>query len=475
MDSDHTSDNASAPTATPSIMLRQPRKGKNQTFGNAALKTVDEPAPSPKKARHAVADVVPLMAARVHAAPEGDVFPAPFPVTFRCIDGDKFEIVRLGPNNTCSVSCIEDVETTVALYVREHGDRFEALKVLRTSDVLYKVAKTWHKTFRTLAGIPLPAPVAFLSDPHLAFVRLPWDPVTGATLEDCPHFAAFLERTHNADSLCAWVGALFHPRADRSQAVWLWGGGDTGKSCFVDVLSELFGTACGSLKGHVFTSPHGTAELLNLRLGVLAEISPAIVQSDSFKSLTGDNKMNVNQKYEKAYTATVSVMFAAISNDPPQVGSDIASQRRIIDCKVTPFEGERIERDEHIARLRAELPQFVGYCMAVYAPMAGKRIPTNKEQLLEIAADTDADLYTFVDTYLLIGPQNRCKPQDILAITANRREFNSPKQRNRLMAFLRVRMGVKDFRPWDKEAGAAGPRMLMGVSLRAAGKGTLPD
>ncbi len=182
-------------------------------------------------------------------------------------------------------------------------------------------------------------PVLFKSQPGLTWKRLDFDPdirCHPGLWEDFLERFENLEGVSNAEAFLAWIGSVLDPDSNREQYIWLQGEGSTGKSRIVHALMQCFGDAATSER---CPNKHSDNKFLlsgleNKRFVNISEADSDFVQSNLFKSLTGDDFHKIENKWEKPYTKKIFCKFFITSNDVPVVPPKIEHIRRIILCEL---------------------------------------------------------------------------------------------------------------------------------------------
>jgi len=212
-------------------------------------------------------------------------------------------------------------------------------------EITHKLAKEAMKYWRS-ATTPLKEPIksiAFESDDCFTYHRLDFDPIEDASLDDCPTWKEALLRMSNREAFCKRIGSFFDDKANRKQAIYLSGEKDSGKSQLIAVTASFCGSGNGNGEGIYTTlsnedlkSAHYKASLVGKRVVVVNEANSRFINSEAFKSLTGDNLHNINPKGSKMFEARLLLLIIFVSNSPPQVSSDPAIKVRLIDCRIEP-------------------------------------------------------------------------------------------------------------------------------------------
>lgn len=254
----------------------------------------------------------------------------------------------------------------------------------------------------------LPKTVGFKSDPELCMKRLDFDPIPLASKDElatvAPIFAGMLTRIKNEDALCMRIGSLYDPSADRKQAVWIYGPGDSGKSDVAWLVQEMSGNATQISNADLKTN-FWKAALVGKRVGMVGEAGVDFIASDEFKAITGDDDHSINPKGAPIFHARIAIMLFFVSNVAPEIPYDPALMLRIIACKVDAIPADdRLPRKYVRERLRAEMPYIAGYCIARYASVgAGARLPTKEEDLKAIVDSYESRFLDFLEHSFIEG------------------------------------------------------------------------
>ena len=162
---------------------------------------------------------------------------------------------------------------------------------------------------------------------------------------------------------------------NQSEAVFpvLYGKGANGKSTFVDVLSELFGTYGCVAEKSLFKAvrndghPADRAVLINKRLARSEELPDVELDEPKIKGLTGGDKISGRGMRENFREWEPTHTFLVHSNTKPRLsGTDDGIWRRVV---LVPF-AVRIpveKADPYLRqRLRQELPGILNWALAGY-------------------------------------------------------------------------------------------------------------
>lgn len=279
-------------------------------------------------------------------------------------------------------------------------------------DQCKKVAKRWVSTRKK--SLPEPKSIVFLSDPELAFGRLPFDPLSNTSTiwpaTDFPILNASLGRMTNADAFCAWVGSLFFPDSNRKQAIWLWGQGDGGKSFWQDVLSFLVGGshAVADLSASILKSDFWKTAVVGKNLVLIREAEAKFLKNGEFKGLLGDSSHQINPKGKDFFTVNLRCFALFASNERPSFPNDSGIKNRIISCKVEPIpEAEQLGRQILLEKIQPELQSFVSYCMSMYVANGPGKIKVQDHSDLQEAIEMyDSGYHSLFDKLFLLDPQS---------------------------------------------------------------------
>jgi hypothetical protein len=225
----------------------------------------------------------------------------------------------------------------------------------------------------------------------LTFKRLPFDAPAVPPSIPPPHFEALLARFSKPMAVCAYIGSLFYPDADRQQYLYLYGDGGDSKGTLMRFLHNIFGDAAQALSipgqnGDKFWN----FALYGRRLGLFYDTDASDwFRKAHFKSLTGGDPQWFEEKGRMGFTATPTVKFIVSSNFKPRVSGSAADMRRLIyvECQQVP-EDQRQTNFENT--LLEEAPAIISTCKAVYLEMCPKGAAIPCEGDTEIAREAEA-------------------------------------------------------------------------------------
>lgn len=244
--------------------------------------------------------------------------------------------------------------------------------------------------------------ICFLSDECDTFYRIPFDPVELDDYSKLPYFSDIKKRLSNFQAFCAWVWSLFENNKDRRQYIWLCGEGHSGKSQITETIAKLMGGSVTTSNPKVCKRDNWTHSLVDKRLCILTEAHPEFPASEMFKSITGDDRHRVNEKYMVPYDATINTKFIFVSNDDLQIGSDRAAMSRAIFCRLQPYDRDPVPPEEYQAQLLAEMPGFLGYCRYIYRSIAKHgNIKADMSEVMDLAEEREIKFELAFDQHFI--------------------------------------------------------------------------
>jgi len=305
-------------------------------------------------------------------------------------DGDTTQNMIIGidqKNNTAQLMSIDGAAFVLRDFLLRLDERkFSDFYVTHKRAV--QIIEAWRSSGTT--DLPrMPKLLGFKSDPELVMNRLEFDPVecTAWDLDKlAPTFSSMMDRMKsNAHAFMARVGSIFDAKADRKQAVWVYGPRDSGKSQISWILEQLCRRSFAVVGAQDYRDKNFKAQFLGKRIAIVHEASAGFIRNDVFKSLTGDGVHSINQKYMPTFNAELPILIFCFSNDPPEIPLDDSLTERVIACKIASIPRECLINEHEIqGRLKAELPVIIGACLSEYRLLNGpNRILCNDEDLRE--------------------------------------------------------------------------------------------
>jgi len=258
--------------------------------------------------------------------------------------------------------------------------------------------------------ISWPIPVAWHSQKGIAFQRLNFDnnPKINidALAKKAPFFYKTLRRIENGLALCQRIGSMLDPNASRKQVIWLFGAHDVGKSAIQAMIQNLFGY------GHyVVMSATGRksvfwmSSLAGKRLVTESEADPAYLRTEEFRAVTGDDVVQVEQKYQMPRTITLDAIFFFFSNHAPEVANLGEIRNRVIPCWIAPLDPKDvIDAAEVQKMLLAERETVLSYCWNVYSQMRTKTIEFDASRMDSAIEAYEQDMVDIFERFFVQDP-----------------------------------------------------------------------
>jgi putative DNA primase/helicase len=154
--------------------------------------------------------------------------------------------------------------------------------------------------------------------------------------------------------LCQYMGYIFLPKMNLEKVLFLQGGGDNGKSVFLNVIEALIGKeqCCEySLEG-LAKNEYQRAELGNYLFNKCTELSTRIGSSDTFKKIASREPLQARHPYGRPFNVrSYATSIFSMNNLPADVEQTRAFFRRFI---IVPFE-VTIPDDEKDIELAAKI------------------------------------------------------------------------------------------------------------------------
>jgi hypothetical protein len=250
--------------------------------------------------------------------------------------------------------------------------------------------------------------VGFLSDEETVVHRLWFDPIEGVDNLDvaAPTWAEIIGRIQNSPGFCARIGSIFDPDCDRKQALWISGPGDSGKSQIAMQLKILAGGSYVTMSEGDLSDKFFKAELVGKRVCIMNEVSPRFINSEEFKSITGDEMHRIRPCGQQGYSAKLTPLLFFVSNNPPETQSKSELTKRIIYCRIgaLPSDTEKIGQTEYQKMLTAELPSFVGWCVDSYNRCSGSSLPNEEDEMEDCVMEKEAEQDSFFHVHFVCEP-----------------------------------------------------------------------
>lgn len=237
-----------------------------------------------------------------------------------------------------------------------------------------KCVETWKLT----NPMEMPEAFAFKNENKPCFVKLDFE-LHGkkVDIDECPHFKDFYDRLKNKTAFVRFVGSIFDPESDRSQCLWLYGDGGSGKSVFLDFLLKILGNSAVYYPPENFDDAFGNSMLEGKRIVYVPEMERVnFIKSSKFKALTGEDNIVINKKFQSKYTTKNALKFIFVSNVRPEIDESSAVQRRLIYCELASFKGDYLTN--YGLNYTHEAEKIINFCYNKYMLQQGMPIETEK-------------------------------------------------------------------------------------------------
>jgi hypothetical protein len=301
----------------------------------------------------------------------------------------------------------EDVAAQVVRYTQRRFRETGSLAWVYNKRGAMSVAET-H--LATLEAVPAPRFVGQLSTQGDCVHRLPFNVERSPKDGDWAKTREFIKNLagENYEALLKWFGSLFDEKHHTQQYVWIHGEGDDGKGTLINLLASLFGPVFA-----VGTPPHDGANhwsssLLHKRLVVFPDCNQMqFVTSGLFKSLTGNDPLQVDCKFGKIFTHRFNIQTIIMSNNKPMVTSAHHDLRRIIYCEAKTINKADIIAD-YDKVLLPEAKYFLGAAIDAYENTGGGRIKVaDSDELNSLVSENESHFEGLVAAWFDIDTEKK--------------------------------------------------------------------
>ena len=313
---------------------------------------------------------------------------------------DEERLVVEVSNGEITASDVSAVASMIAQAVRLHCTDNELWQM--SDSQIVQAASFWA---RSTKGISNPPRYGWQGDDGLVMRRLPFEMKGG----DTPIWDELMSRITNAEALMAFIGSILVEGSDMQQYVWLHGQGGEGKGALCRFLAKALGHTYSSQQTPGINDRFWTWGMRHNRLVVFPDCNnTSFVTSGLFKSLTGDDPIRIEIKGGRVLHQRIRAKFMFLSNERPDLSSEIADRRRIIYCSAKAFDGKVNPKYETL--LWKEGGQFLTKCLETYYRMCpeGEPIDCSAADIDEIIAANEDHFETFLQSNFYIGPAQEC-------------------------------------------------------------------
>lgn len=212
----------------------------------------------------------------------------------------------------------------------------------------------------------------------------------------CPLWLRFLEEAFEGDEsrqllLQEWFGYCLTQDNSHQKFMWFKGPPGTGKGTAATVLRHLVGEEnCVGYSLYRLAATHGLGMLVGKLVAICGEVdlagSPYKYQIlEYFKRITGNDPVDINEKYEKGYTCLLPTRFTILSNEH----LNFVDHTGALDRRMLPVNFDRVALDpdqDLPAKLLAEISGINAWALQglVRLKQAGSFTETESGQKLRI-------------------------------------------------------------------------------------------
>jgi Family of unknown function (DUF5906) len=231
--------------------------------------------------------------------------------------------------------------------------------------------------------------------------------------DDHPNWDSFLERVEHPETFKAYVWSIFEPKNKGRQALWIRGEGMDGKSSAVNAIASFLGRAhVLSIGVKSYESDFFFGAAFAKRLAIYMDCNNLqVLRKERIKSLLGGDTVDINNKYEKTFSAKIHSKLIVLSNFPPHINYNDNSERtRLLYTTVRTYKDQYGDPNFE-SNLLAELPAFLVTCREAYeleCPTGAElKVPLSMQETIRIHCSAlDSDLVEeFITERLEFGPQ----------------------------------------------------------------------
>lgn len=329
------------------------------------------------------------------------------------------EIVR--PTHDGVLTPAAEAEVVAAIMSYCHNNLAGQPEYAFTHRRAVECMKTW-KSFTP--PMTQPPAVRFLSDQGYCWQRLPFDLVYDYTT----HWDILLDGIKDQvqqRAIKAWIGSLFFDESYRQQYVWIWGSGGNGKGCIARFLKKVMGKSAHFIS-NIPKEPNQfwTRQFINKRLIVVPDCAnyhfPA---SGLFKTLTGDDPIQMENKGGAHFSADIHCKFLFTGQEMPNLSSEHSDRRRAIFARLEAKPEWKAGFED---RLWEEGGAFLNSCIEIYkkeCPDHGP-IACGNEDLDDWISTLEEPTEEFFNERFVLDPGGALTPtemQDVLSRFSHRR------------------------------------------------------
>jgi len=254
----------------------------------------------------------------------------------------------------------------------------------------------------TLPVIENVKPLRFLSDPGPCWHRLDFDLIEDPEPRETA-LCEFLARCSDGMAVTQFIGSLF-VESSRDQYLWLYGDGGEGKSTFVRFLARLLGPGYRGRTVPQPTDRFWTASIVGARLVAFNDCNNyGFPATGLFKSLTGDDAVQVEEKGQPIRNVQMEAKFIFTSNEKPSLSSERADMRRAIYVEIEKLPVDKLDFsidqklwDDRQQIISAAVCNFNKRCVTA------KNICYDNSALMNLVYENEEHFAAFLDKFFVI-------------------------------------------------------------------------
>jgi P4 family phage/plasmid primase-like protien len=235
----------------------------------------------------------------------------------------------------------------------------------------------------------------------------------------CPHWGAFLASAFPGDTssvalLQEWMGYLLTQDNSMQKMLFLNGAGRSGKGTIIEVISALVGAAnVANPTLETLSGPFGLASLLGKQVALigdarLSKVTVGGVLTERLLTISGGNKIDINQKHRAVLTERLNTRFVISSNDMVDLQDSsgaLARRWSVLVFRQSFYGREDLGLKD---RLLSELPAIFNWAIAGWVRLReqGKfTVPQASRELMEEMMESSSPISAFVSARCECGPQ----------------------------------------------------------------------
>lgn len=289
-------------------------------------------------------------------------------------------VVECDQDNVCRYVSDEEIVCSVLKYWEE---KIQIEELWLDFDQASRLVSYWKARAKT---IERPAIVAWKSQDDFCFRRLPFDYVPGVNFPTLLFEICERMKT-NSKAFCIFIGSLLDTKSDRQQYLWLFGDGQNSKSAISRFLYRVFGSAYAALNPPHASDRFWSVRLVSARVGVFPDCNHStFVTSGFFKTLTGNDPIDIERKGKDPFSARIDTKFIFLSNTIPVLSSEKADLRRAIFCELDAIKGD--PDPNYDKKLWDQAQDILSYCVDAY----NQHVAANGHSAIPVEDDSFIDL-----------------------------------------------------------------------------------